>query len=119
MAAEGTQSQKKKNNLGEEQEKKHLPLVQQIPGTPTPTLFKRKIFEGAVTTHRSKNHSTVHPTSRADCRQVGEKVTHRGENNNNLKIIINELLLTIGKKKIPVAYTNETWLLEFLAIINI
>lgn len=45
-------------------------------------------------------------------------MTHCRENN-NFKIIINELLLTIEKKKIPVPYTNETWLLEFLAVINI
>lgn len=80
-------------------------------------MFKGKIFEGAATMHRRKNHGAVHPTSCADCCQIGGKVTHPRQNK-NFKIIINELLLTIGKK-IPVAYTNEHWLLEFLAIINI
>lgn len=64
-----------------------------------PTLFKRKILEGAATTHRSKSHGTVDPTSCADCCQVNGKVTHRRENKKNFKIIINELLLTIAKKK--------------------
>lgn len=86
-----------KNNVEEEQGKKILPLVEQSPGTPSPTLFKGKVFEGAATTHKRKNHSAVHPTSCADCCQISGKVTHRRENK-NFKIIINELLLTIGKK---------------------
>lgn len=98
--------------------KKILPLAEQTPGTPTPTLFK-KIFEGAATTQRRKKHDAVYPTSCADCCEIGGKVTHCRRN--NFKIIINELLLTIKSthKKIPFAYTNERWLLDFLAIINI
>lgn len=95
MAAEGTWPPPKK--CGKRARKKILPLFEQIPGTPTPTLFKGKIFEGAATTHRRKKHSAVHPTSCADCCQIGGKVTHHRQNN-NFKIIINELSLTNGKK---------------------